>query len=299
MQSNHNTFAYLAAISAVFFWGFSFVWSNVLLINNIPVFTFLFIRLAIAGILLTIFSKCIKKLQKVETKDMLWMGLMAFCEPFVYFLGETFGMKATGSAVITSVVIATIPIFCLIMEKIIWHVPFNVYKVTGILLTLPGIGLVVFQEGALNVEHVYGIALLFMAVISSIAYSTTVKKLSAKYNAITITTYQFVIGPVFFLPFFLLYGLDGLTPNFFSFKILSTIITLAVFCSCVSFVFWVHAIGKLGITRTNIFSALIPAVSAVGAFMLGQEELTIIKVAGVAIVIIGVIMAQKESKRLN
>ncbi|MBQ3176172.1 MAG: hypothetical protein IJB58_09375, partial [Bacteroidales bacterium] len=64
-------------------------------------------------------------------------------------------------------------------------------------------------------------------------------------------------------------------------------------------VFWVHAIGKLGITRTNIFSALIPAVSAIGAFMLGQEELTIIKVAGVAIVIIGVIMAQKESKRLN
>lgn len=294
MSTNSNTPAYLAAISAIIFWGFSFVWANTLLINNIPVFTYLFIRLAIAGILLFVFSKCIKKLQRVEIKDMFWMGLMAFCEPFVYFLGETFGMKATGSAVIASVIIATIPVFCLILEKIIWNIPFNIYKVTGILLTLPGIALVVFQDGAITIEHAYGIALLFMAVLASIAYSMTVKRLSAKYNTLTITTYQFVIGSIFFLPFFLLYGLDGLTQQFFTFKILSPLLSLAILCSCVSFAFWVYVIGRLGITRTNIFSALIPAVSAVGAYILGQEGLSYMKMAGIAIVIAGVILAQKE-----
>ncbi len=294
MSTNSNTPAYFAAISAIIFWGFSFVWANTLLINNIPVFTYLFIRLAIAGILLFVFSKCIKKLQRVEIKDMFWMGLMAFCEPFVYFLGETFGMKATGSAVIASVIIATIPVFCLILEKIIWNIPFNIYKVTGILLTLPGIALVVFQDGAITIEHAYGIALLFMAVLASIAYSMTVKRLSAKYNTLTITTYQFVIGSIFFLPFFLLYGLDGLTQQFFTFKILSPLLSLAILCSCVSFAFWVYVIGRLGITRTNIFSALIPAVSAVGAYILGQEGLSYMKMAGIAIVIAGVILAQKE-----
>ncbi len=294
MSTNSNTPAYLAAISAIIFWGFSFVWANTLLINNIPVFTYLFIRLAIAGILLFVFSSCIKKLQRVEIKDMFWMGLMAFCEPFVYFLGETFGMKATGSAVIASVIIATIPVFCLILEKIIWNIPFNIYKVTGILLTLPGIALVVFQDGAITIEHAYGIALLFMAVLASIAYSMTVKRLSAKYNTLTITTYQFVIGSIFFLPFFLLYGLDGLTPQFLTFKILSPLLSLAILCSCVSFAFWVYVIGRLGITRTNIFSALIPAVSAVGAYILGQEGLSCMKMTGIAIVIAGVILAQKE-----
>lgn len=295
MKANSNTTAYLAAISAIIFWGFSFVWANTLLINNIPVFTFLFIRLAIAGILLFIFSKCIKKLQRVELKDMLWMGLMAFCEPFVYFLGETFGMKATGSAIIASVIIATIPVFCLVIEKLIWKVPFNAYKVTGILLTLPGIGLVVLQNGAITVEHAYGIALLFMAVIASIGYSMSVKKLSAKYNTLTITTYQFVIGSVYFLPFFLFYGINGITPKFFTFEILFPLLALAVLCSCISFAFWVYVISRLGITRTNIFSALIPAVSAIGAFLLGQENLSAIKIAGIAIVIVGVILAQKES----
>ena len=115
-----------------------------------------------------------------------------------------------------------------------WKVPFNMYKVTGILLTLPGIGMVVFQDGNMTVEHIYGLALLFMAVIASISYSMTVKKLSAKYNTLTITTYQFVIGSIFFLPFFLLFGLDGLTPSFFSFDILSPLLSLAILCSCVS-----------------------------------------------------------------
>lgn len=288
--------AYISATIAIILWGFSFVWTNSLLLNGVPVFTYLFIRLAIAGALLLIFSKAIKKLQRVEKKDMLWMALMAFCEPFIYFLGETYGMLATGSATISAVIIATIPIFCLIVERVVWKIPFNIYKTLGILLTLPGIIMVVFQDGGISVEHAYGIALLFVAVMASIGYSMVVKKLTGKYNAITITTYQFAVGALFFLPFFLVYGLEGITKELLTLKILFPLLSLAVLCSCLCFGLWISSIGKLGITRTNIFSALIPAVSAIGAFALGQEELSGMRIAGIAIVIAGVILAQKEQK---
>jgi drug/metabolite transporter (DMT)-like permease len=46
-------------------------------------------------------------------------------------------------------------------------------------------------------------------------------------------------------------------------------------------------------TKTNIFSALIPAVSAVGAAMLGQEQITLMSVVGITVVTAGVIIAQK------
>jgi drug/metabolite transporter (DMT)-like permease len=46
--------------------------------------------------------------------------------------------------------------------------------------------------------------------------------------------------------------------------------------------------------RTSIFSALIPAVSAVGAAMLGQETVTVMTFAGIGVVIAGVIIAQKN-----
>ena len=295
MENKSSLATYSAAIVAIILWGYSFVWTNSLLQYEVPVFTFLFIRLAIAGLLLFVVSKCLGKLQKIDKKDIKWLFLMAFSEPFVYFIGETYGMLATGSATIAAVIIATIPVFCLILERILWNKLFNTYKIIGILITIPGILMVVFQDGPISVSHAYGIALLFMAVAAATSYAVFVKKLSGKYNSFTITTYQFVIGALLFLPLFLLYGREGLDAKFFSADVLTPLLTLAVLCSCVAFLFWVSVIGKLGITRANIFSALIPAVSAVGAFMLGQESLPLIRIIGIAVVIIGVILAQRES----
>lgn len=295
MENKSSLATYSAAIVAIILWGYSFVWTNSLLQYEVPVFTLLFVRLAIAGTLLFIVSKCLGKLQKVDKKDIKWLFLMAFSEPFVYFIGETYGMLATGSATIAAVIIATIPVFCLILERILWNKLFNTYKIIGILLTIPGILMVVFQDGPLSVSHAYGIALLFMAVAAATSYAVFVKKLSGKYNTFTITTYQFVIGALLFLPLFLLLGREGLDPKYLTKEIITPLLTLAVLCSCVAFLLWVSVIGKLGITRANIFSALIPAVSAVGAFMLGQESLPPIRIVGIAVVIIGVILAQRES----
>ena len=295
MENKSSLATYSAAIVAVILWGYSFVWTNSLLQYEVPVFTFLFIRLALAGLILFVVSKCLGKLQKIDKKDFKWLFLMAFSEPFIYFIGETYGMLATGSATIAAVIIATIPVVCLILERILWGKLFNTAKIIGILITIPGILMVVFQDGPISVSHAYGIALLFMAVAAATAYAVFVKKLSGKYNSFTITTYQFVIGAALFLPFFLLYGIEGLNAKFFTAEVLTPLLTLAVLCSCVAFLFWVSVIGKLGITRANIFSALIPAVSAVGAFMLGQESLPLIRIIGIATVIIGVILAQRES----
>ena len=155
--------------------------------------------------------------------------------------------------------------------------------------------MVIMKSGeSTSVGHYWGIALLFLAVAGATGYSSVVRKLSGNYNPVTITTYQFVIGAAFFLPFFLGWGLDGVNSTLFSREVMVPLISLAVLCSCVAFLFWVNSIKDLGMTRTNIFSALIPAVSAVGAAMLGQEEITLMSVIGIAVVTAGVIIAQKQ-----
>ena len=284
---------YIAAFIAVFLWGFSFIWTNDIINAQVPIFTFLFIRLALAGIILFIFSKATKKLQKLNLKDFLWLLLMSFFEPFIYFIGESYGMKATGSAVLTAVIIATIPIACMVLEKVIYKIGFTINKVVGIFLTIVGILLVVLKDGALSVEHGYGIALLFLAVLGATGYAAIVKKLSGRINTFTIATYQFIIGALLFLPLFCIYGIEGLNKTFFSFQVLFPLLSLSILCSCIAFIFWINAIKGLGLTRANIFSALIPGISALGAAMLGQEPLTIMSCIGIAIVVAGVITAQK------
>ena len=285
---------YLLTMLAIVLWGFSFVWTNDILQKGIPVFTFLFIRLALAGSLLFAFAKLTGKLQPIARKDVKFLILMAFFEPFIYFIGETYGIKATNSAVLSAVIIATIPIASLFVENILYKVPYTAFKIFGTAITIPGILMVIMKSGdTATVDHAYGIALLFLAVAGSIGYSSVVKKLSGNYNPLTITTYQFVIGAFFFLPFFLGWGIEGVNATLFSREVIVPLLSLAVLCSCLAFFCWVSAIKELGMTKTNIFSALIPAVSAVGAAMLGQEQITIISAVGITVVTAGVIIAQK------
>ena len=286
---------YLFTTLAIVLWGFSFVWTNDILQRDVEPFTFLFIRLFLAGAILYAGSKFAGKLEKIERKDYVWVILMAFFEPFIYFIGETYGIKATNSAVISAVIIATIPVFTLFAERILYKVPLTAFKIFGTAITIPGIIMVIMKDGEqASAEHLYGILLLFLAVAGSIGYSSVVKKLSGRYNTITITTYQFVVGSMFFLPLFLMYGLDGLNSTFFSKEVIVPLLELTVLCSCLSFACWVAAIKRLGMARTSIFSALIPAVSAVGAAMLGQETVTAMTFAGIGVVIAGVIIAQRN-----
>lgn len=286
--------AYIAAIITIIFWGFSFIWSNNIIKAEVPIFTFLFVRLAIAGTTLLLFSKLTGKLQKVGIKDLLLMCLMAFFEPFIYFIGESYGMKATGSGVLAAIIIATIPIACMIAEKLLSNVKFTLQRVLGILITIPGIVMVIFKDEVISVEHWYGIALLFMAVLGGTGYAVVVKKLTDKYNSFTVASYQFTLGALMFLPFFIAYGVDGVNAKLFTLEILGPILALAILCSCVAFTFWVSAIRVLGITRANVFTALIPAVSAVAAMMIGDEQITVLSGVGILIVICGVILAQRK-----
>ena len=294
-MSNSLAKTYILTTISIVLWGLSFVWTNDILSHNVPPFTLLFVRLATAGILLYTYARITGKLQKVTRKDALYMFLMAFFEPFIYFIGETYGMKVTGSAVLAAVIIATIPITCLFAEKILYKVPYTAFKIIGTAITIPGIVMVVMKGGDnASVDHYYGIALLFLAVAGATGYAAVVKKLSGTYNPTTITTYQFLIGALLFFPFFLGFGLAGLNSTFFSAEVLVPLFSLAILCSCVAFLFWVTSIARLGMMKANIFSALIPAVSAIGAAAMGQEEITAITVTGIAVVIAGVIIAQRN-----
>ncbi len=156
--------------------------------------------------------------------------------------------------------------------------------------------MVVFQDGAINVSHYAGILLLFVAVFAAVGYSVVVKKLAETYNSYTIVTYQHILGAIYFLPFFLVNDYSSFNINSLTAEIVKPILYLAILCSGLAFILFITSIKELGIARTNIFTALVPVVSAFGAYMLGHDTLNIRKVAGIIIVVAGVIVAQRQKK---
>ena len=246
----------------------------------------------IASVILLAFTLLTKQLELPKRKDVKWFLLLAFAEPFLYFIGETFGMKLTGSSTLCSVIVATIPIFSMTFAMMFFREQVSKSNMAGIFLTLPGICLVVFENEFGKIEHPAGIAMMFLAVFSAVAFSLVIKKLAVKYSSITLTTWQHLLGAIYFLPLFLFFDFQTVKTLSFTWDLIRPILFLAIFCSCLCFFLYINTVQKLGISRTSTFTSLIPVVTAIGAFLLGEETLSVRKVLGIVIVVVGLILSQ-------
>ncbi len=297
MSSKHNSLVvYGSIVLAVTFWGFSFIWTNSLLKAGLEPFTLILFRLMFASLILFTISIASRKLQKIKKSDLKWFFFLVILEPFLYFIGETLGIQNIGSSTLSSIIISTIPIFASIAGVLIYKERLTTINFFGIFITIPGILLVVFENGSISVKHHTGILLLFLAVFAAVGYSLVVKKLANKYNSYTIVTYQHSIGALYFIPLFLIFDYKDFTFQSLNNNVIISLIALAFLCSSIAFIFFINSIKELGVARANIFTTIIPAISAFGAYMLGYEGLSLRKIAGIVIVIAGVIIAQRQKK---
>ena len=284
---------YLVSIFAITLWGISYIWTDMLIELDIPVFYFVFVRILLAGIILFLLNATRGRITRIHREDLPKFLLLAFFEPFIYFLCESYGLKETGSPTLSAIIIATIPIFSIGAGVLFFKEKVSPVNVTGILLSLAGICLVVMSKGELGKNFIFGIILLLIAVMAEVGHASVTKSLSRNYSSQIIVMYQFLIGSVYLLPLFLIKGLDDFSMDYLSGEVMYPILCLAFLCSSLAFSLWVSTIKNLGVAKSGIFSALIPVVAAVVAWILGHEDLNLRQALGIILSTIGVILSQK------
>lgn len=283
---------YLVSVFAIILWGISYIWTDMLIRLDIPVFYFVFVRIFLAGIILFLLNATRRRISGIHRKDLPKFLLLALFEPFLYFLCESYGLKETGSPTLSAMIIATIPIFSIGAGMLFFKEKINLVNIIGIVLSLCGIGLVVMSKDSVGENFIWGIVLLVIAVLSEVGHASITKSLSHNYCSQVIVMYQFLIGSVYLLPLFIFKGLDNFSMRYLSADVLYPIVCLAFLCSSLAFSLWVSTIKNLGVARSSIFSALIPVVAAVAAWILGQESLNARQVTGIIVSTIGVVMSQ-------
>lgn len=289
---------YIASIFAITLWGMSYIWTDKLIALNIPIFYFVFVRILLAGIVLFLFNTAYARIKRIQKQDLGKFLMLAFFEPFIYFICETYGLKLTGSPTLSAMVVATIPIFSIGAGMIFFKEKVNIVNIFGIVFTLIGIVMVAMAKGELGENFIWGVVLLLIAVVSEVGHASITKSLSGNYSSQIIVMYQFLIGSVYLLPMFLWKGIDGFSiQTHFSPEVWYPIICLAVLCSSLAFSLWVSTIKNLGVAKSSIFSALIPVAAAIIAWILGHELLNSRQWAGIAISSFGVILSQYTRKK--
>lgn len=287
---------YGAIILAMVFWSVSFIWTKVAIESFRPV-TLISLRLVIASVLLYLFAKFSGKFQKIRPHEIKWFVFLAFFEPFLYYLGETYGLtlvEPTPAAVIVS----TIPLFAPVFAYFFLKEKIAISNVIGILISLVGVLLVVYQPGAGFSASPLGVALLFLAVFSAICYSAILRKISTHYSIINVIFYQSIIGLVFFIPTFLITDYSTIGQITVTRDAVYSLIMLAVLCSVLAFVFFAWVVRQVGVTRTQVFVNLIPVFTALFSWLFMNSFISNLQWLGIAVAVTGLFISQTGKIRL-
>ena len=276
------------------FWGMSFVWSKIVLQYYDPITTVL-LRLIISSIILFAGLKIFNRIQKLNKSDYKLFFLSALLNPFLYFLGENYGLQLT-SPTISSIIIATIPLFTPILAFLIFKERLSKLNLAGLFISFAGVSYMMLNNDLTFTADPKGLMWLSLAVLAAVLYSVLLKKLASRYDAFMIIAMQNLIGAFYFLPFFLIFDVQKfltITPNA---ELISSLLLLSFFASSLAFVFFTISSREIGISKTNLFTNLIPVFTTIFSFFLLNEAFETRKIIGMIVVIGGVLMSQITGK---
>ena len=292
---DNKAVVYLLSVLAIVLWGMSYIWSDRLIALGVPISYFVPLRIFVAGIILLLFNILTKNFRLIARKDIWKFLLLALFEPLIYFFCETYGIKETGSPTISAMIIASVPIFSVGAGALFFKERISILNGFGIAVTLAGICLVLLKQGGdegVPQNFILGVVLLMIAVFSEVGHASLTKLLADGYKPQVIVMYQFLIGTVYFLPFFLTRGIENFDARLVSWEVLEPILCLAVLCSSLAFSLWAMAIKKLGVGKSSVFLAMMCVATALVAEVIGREHLSLFQWLGVLIAVLGIVLSQ-------
>lgn len=290
-----KSIVYIALIFSTIFWGVSFVMTKELFLTEpqMTVTILVTLRLFIASMVMLPSLILLKKLEPIKKGDFKWFLLLTLAEPFTYNLFETSGVQLVSGS-LSSIIVATIPVFVPFAMAAVYKEGLRFNHILGVVLSLVGIGVMLIGGNNALDGSVKGILCLCGAVVTAIVYTLLLVKVVGNYKPITITTYQNLIGFIYYLPLMFITSGTQVFQLSWSPYMLVLIGTLGIFCSTVAYAGYNVGVKHLGATRACIFNNAIPVFTMIVAILIGQETISWPKIIGMAIVILGVVLAQRQ-----
>lgn len=284
---------YGAVTLSMFCFALSFVWFKQAVVSYGPL-TIVFFRMGFSSAILLIITRLTGRLRLPDRRDVRYLLLLAFFEPFLYFMCESYGLRLLSST-IGAVIVATIPLIAPIAGYLFYRERVTWRHLLGIGVSFGGVVLVIYEVGVGFTASPLGVLLQFGAVLAAVAYTVVLHRISDRLNNLSIIFYQNILAFVYFLPFWLIFEAKATWSTAFDPAAMGAIVKLALFASTVAFLLFTYSIRHLGITKANMFVNMVPVFAALFARLVLGDPLTVTKVTGIAIVIAGLFVAQLKT----
>ena len=241
-------------------------------------------------------------LQKMDWKDLPLFLIAGTCQPFLYYLLETYTYKALNSPTIAETLLSTSPLLSPIFAALILRERVTKYNILGILISTAGVfALTLIGATDYSIGNSWGILLAFAAVSAAVVDSIMMRKAPQKYSALSFVFYTQLISLMYFIPIWLWREVPTLdwgmlmAHSQWTTAVMS-VAYLTVFASVIAFILFCYALRQIGVTQANAFNNIRPAFTALWMFLFFGEVLPWGKWVGIVLIIFGLFVCQKQEK---
>lgn len=290
--SKSGAVSYLSILGALIIWSSSFVAIKIAY-ETYPPITLGATRFVAATLILGALTLLPKNRVRLEKKDILPVAISGLMGITLYAVLQNIAMQWT-SASSATLIIASYPIITLLLETLIYKTKLSAVKVIGILIAIGGVVILSYVKAeARQQNELLGIVLLIVAGIAWAFYNFLTKKVVNRYPSISLLFYQTLFGTLFMLPLSLFERAQWQAPTLMTF---SMMLFLGVFCSVIAFLLYNLGLKKLSPSSVTSMLNLVPIFGVFFSWLLLGERVTLQKVIGGAIVILGVMLSLRKLK---
>ncbi|MCK5732243.1 MAG: EamA family transporter [Tenericutes bacterium] len=287
-----KTKGHIAGILFALIFGFSFMFSKMALEStDISPMGLIAYRFLLAFIVFEVLrlTRIIKI--RFNRKLAIPVFLVAFFQPILYFIFETYGLNLTSSSE-AGMMIALIPIFVTILSSFVLNEKPSKGQIIFIIISLSGIILIQFfkQNPSGASSSFLGLFLLLFAVISAALFNIASRKASKTVKAYELTYFMMLSGALVFNVIYLFQlGFNNDLSTYYTAisnpDVILPIVYLGIAASIGGFFLVNFALGRLPAHVSSVYANLSTVVAIIaGHFILGDEMTTITVIGGVMII---------------
>ncbi len=291
-----KTKAYVAAFIVAIIYGMNYTIAKDVMPTYIKPFGFIVLRVLGATILFWILGLFITK-QKVEKSDFFRIFLAALFGVCLNMLAFFKGLSMT-SPISASVIMVTSPIIVLLLSAIILKESITLIKVLGILIGLVG-AIILIRYGQSIIpgdQPFYGNLLILVNATSYGLYLIIIKKLTKKYDSVTLIKWLYLFGLILVIPF----GFSEVQEiqwQYIPTTIYFNIAFVILFTTFFAYLFNLYALTQLKPTTLSAFIYLQPLIASAYALSAQKDSLNAVKIIAAFLIFTGVYLVTKSNAK--
>lgn len=283
---------HIAGLLFASIFGFSFMFSKVALAYVSPIGLIAY-RFLVAFLAFEVLRRLKVVEIRFERKHFKYLFWVAFFQPILYFLFETYGLQLTTSGE-AGMMIALIPIFVTILSAFILRESPNPIQILFIILSVSGVLFIQFSKSDAGLTfEALGFFLLLGAVLAAALFNIASRNASKVMKPYEVTYFMMMFGALIFNILYvteLIFAgnLAGYVTHLFHLELILPILYLGTVASIGGFFLVNFALSKAPAHITSIYSNLSTIVAVLAGWSLLGEPLEIYHLIGSLMIVTGV-----------